>query len=306
MKKQYVSCICCCIIIAAAGCAHDDRQTSDGVKGNLTQQETTSANSYAGIMDEELKELSQYQGIEDTFGLGGFYNLDFDEKGSGYSHVMAQSFLSTGNFQYCYTEDGVIFLGYVVLKDGIYYELLYNTSDGSSIINPYGTMRTEETEEMGTDNIRRRQTLFFLENGEVSKYIGKDVRNITNSEVVDALKQYKGNVDQSAYAVWGTPDEIFNRYYSPEHGLMLDFKYATKADDTLYLCGLNLAPEGYCLTVYDPVKDWFEVWDFSDIYCVQASDGTNEYYLSNLTEEYDYMKNTVQDIESDGYLYISN
>lgn len=280
--------------------------TTDNSKVPEVTTETTSADVSAGIMDEELKELSQYQGIGDTSGLGSFYNLDSDEAGLGYARLMAQSFPSTGKFQYFYTENDVVFLGYVALKDGIYYELLYNTSDGSSLINEYDTLRTEESEEMGNDNIMRRQSLFFLETKDVSKYIGKDVRNITNSEVVDVLKQYQGNVDKSTYEVWGTPDEILNQNYLSEGGLQVDFKYTTEVDGTLYLCNLNLAPQGYCLTVYDPLKDWFEVWDFSNIYCISAADGTKEYYLSNLAEEYDYKKNTVTDIENDGYVYISN
>lgn len=273
---------------------------------NITERETTTAGTYDKIMGEEQKELSWYQGIKDAAKLNAFYNLDSEEETSARSRHMAQSFPSTGNFRYFYTEDDVIFLGVVAQKDGVYYELLYNTSDGSSVVQAYDTVRTEEKEEVGSDNITRRQTLFFLEKEGTSKYIGKDVRNITVSEVVDALKQHKGNTDKAAYEVWGNLKENLERGYSPEYGLLTDLKYTTEVDGALYLCGLNLTPKGYCLTVYDPVKDWFEVWEFDNIYRITAADGTEEYYLSNLTEETEYQKNTVLDIDEDGYVYVGD
>lgn len=306
MIKHITLAICCGMTLFISGCFPNDGMIPDAVLENRTQQETTSTDIDVKIMEEEQNELSKYQGIKDISCLSAFYNLDSEEETSSLSRSMAQSFSSTGKFQYFYTEDDIIFLGLVAQKDEVYFELLYNTSDGSSVVNSYDTMRAEEKEEVGTDNITRKQTLFFLEKKGVSKYIGKDVKNITGSEVVDALKQYKGNTDKATYEVWGTLKENLSRSYSPKQGLMSDFKYTTEIDGTLYLCGLNLAPKGYCLTVYDPVKDWFEVWEFSDIYCITATDGTEEYYLSNRTEEADYEKNTVLDIEKDGYVYLSN
>lgn len=306
MRNKHWILAICCLAIFLTSCSPKNRVTSDEAISNTAPQETASVNTALQMMEEELQELSQYQGIIDTSTLTEFYNLDSEENTSALSRSIAQGFPKTGKYQYFYTENDVLMLAAVALKDGMYYELLYNTVDGSSSVNTYTALRTEETEETGTDNIKRRQTLFFLENVETSKYIGKDVRNLTESEVVDILKKYKGNMDKSAYEIWGNPGEILSQNYSAENGLTTDFKYITEIDEVTYLCGVNLAPNGYCLTVYDPEKDWFEVEKFSHIYCVLTADGTKEYYLSNLPQEYDYKKNTIPDIKNDGYLYITS
>ncbi|MCM1467028.1 MAG: hypothetical protein NC086_02685, partial [Alistipes sp.] len=112
MKKQYVLFICC-IMAVVAGCTSEKQQISNEVTEDIIQQEMTSTDTYVKIMEEEQKELSQYQGIKDAAELNAFYNLDSEEETSALSRSMAQAFPSTGNFRYFYTEDGVIFLGVV-------------------------------------------------------------------------------------------------------------------------------------------------------------------------------------------------
>lgn len=308
MTRYWILSICCAFTFLFVACSQENRQTQtlDEVILNTVQQETTSVDMTVQLMKEELEELSKYRGIADPSVLTGFYNLDSEEETSALSRSMAQGFPKTGKYQYFYMENNALMLVSVALKDGLYYELLYNTVDGSSTVSIYTTLRAEETEELGTDNIKRRQIRFFLENDEVSKYVGKDIRNLTESEVVDAFKQYKGMVDKSAYAAWKAPNEILEQSYSEQYGLMSDFKYTAWAEGILYVCGVNLASDGYCLTVYDPAKDWFEVQIFSKLYCVLTDDGTKEYYLSNQEQNYEYKKNTIADMKNDGYLFITN
>lgn len=307
MKTIFKLCICCfAFTLLFAACSKEDPQTPEKAVLDAAQQETVSAATSASLMDEELEKLSKYRGIADPSVLTGFYNLDSEEETSALSRSMAQGFPKTGKYQYFYMENNALMLVSVALKDGLYYELMYNTVDGSSTVSTYTTLRAEETEELGTDNIKRRQTKFFLENDEVSKYVGKDIRNLTESEVVDAFKQYKGMVDKSAYAAWKAPNEILEQSYSEQYGLMSDFKYTAWVEGILYVCGVNLASDGYCLTVYDPAKDWFEVQIFSKLYCVLTDDGTKEYYLSNQEQNFEYKKNTIADMKNDGYLFITN
>lgn len=251
----------------------------------------------------EMTEAEKYMGISDTSKLLNFYNLDNEEENSSLVKSLMNSFPVNENMQYFTTINEDLYLLYVKKVDEKYHEMVYNTSNGKYGIMIYDDLESSVINEAGTDNVEREITSFYLVSENNRQYAGKSIKNISPSETINILKKYKGITEISDHENWDNPKEFLEKYYSEEYGMQHDFKYTAIVEDKIYLCTINCVPEGYCLTYYDPVKDWFEVCMFK--YLLRAdSDSGFSYYLTN-DENAELKKNSLTDWKNDGFVCIT-
>ncbi len=297
MRKKLIAKVMFLVILvsACAGCGSGNDETGGQAVQLETQEISDELNQvFAG----EIEDFEQYKGIVDATRLQKFYNLDDEEQNSSLANALIRSFPQNEQFKYCQSINGDLYLFYLKKHSDKYYELVCNTKDGSCGIRDFDEVRAETATKQGADNIEREFTSYYLVSDGENRYIGRDARNITISETVDILKRFKGAENISEFADWDDPQEFLDKYYDEENGLQQDLRYAVEIEGTIYLCTINRAPQGYCLTYYDPQKDWFEVYQFKML--AKCMGG---YYLLN-SEESALKENSLENWQADGYLFI--
>lgn len=250
----------------------------------------------------EMKDAENYRGITDASKLQKFYNLDLEDANGSLAQALIRSFPVNEQMQYCKTVNGNLYLFYLKKVGEQYRELVYDTVNGNCGIQIFDEVRSETVTEQGTDNIEREITTYYLVNDRGEQYAGKDARNITASETVNILKKYKGVTDIKEYADWDNPQEILDKYYDEANGMQQDFRYATEDGGTVYLCTVNRMPDGFCLTYYDPAKDWFEVHQFKMLVRLEGKNGY-QYYLTN-DKDAAFKENSFKNWMEDGFVSI--
>lgn len=256
------------------------------------------------VFADELAEMENYKGITDISKAQKIYNLEDESQNSVLALSLIRALPVNGLFQYTQTVQGDIYIFTLKNVDGTYCELVYNTTDGTYGMQVYDDLKTVVETEDGADNITREITAYYLVSGSDEKYIGQFAKNISASETIDILKKYRGQTDISEYAdtEWDNSYEMLEKNYDETYGMQSDMRYIVKADEALYLCTINRAPEGYCLTYYDPAADWFEVREYKLLIRKETGSG-NEYYLTDNADA-SFKKNSLKDGDTDGYVYI--
>lgn len=253
-------------VIIMSGCR--TTPASDGTSETLAETAT--------VADE----IAELESISIETARETFYDLSLGNDNSPVAKVTANSFESSGTFCYVDKVDDEWYIGYVVLKDDIYYDIMKD-SENKITVERYNKLNITESDIELNDNIDRIEKKYSLQNDNQTKDLFTLTRNISPSSVIDVLKQCKGkaNLNEDDKKPYDIPQNIFAKYYN-ENGLNIDFKYLINDETGFKACAIEIIPEGYCLTVYDPVRDWFEVTIYPYLVCIETGD-LKQYYLSD-------------------------
>lgn len=256
------------------------------------------------VFADEIAEMANYKGITDISKAQKIYNLEDESQNSALALSLIRALPVNGLFQYTQTIQKDIYIFTLKNVDGTYCELVYNTAEDTYGMQVYDDLKSVVETEDGADNITREITSYYLVSGSGEKYIGRFAKNITASETIDVLKKYRGQTDISEYAdtEWDNPYEMLEKNYDETYGMQGYMRYIVNTDETLYLCTIHQAPEGYCLTYYDPAADWFEVREYKLLIRKETGSG-NEYYLTDDADA-SFKKNSLKDGDADGFVYI--
>lgn len=300
--KRFINGICMVLLLASFTACTQDNQADDNEDSQIETMEMSEEDK--SIFADEIADMEKYKGVTDISKEQKFYHLDDESKNSTLASSLLWSFPGKGLFQYTQTVQGEVYIYTLKNVEGRYCELFYNTVDGTYGMQEYDSFKSISKTEDGTDNVTREITECYLINGSDEKYIGQYAKNISVSESLDVLKQYKGQTDISTYddMEWDNPYEMLEKNYSEIYGMQYQMKYIVNTDEALYLCTINQAPKGYCLTYYDPAADWFEVREYKLLVRKENSSG-NEYYLTNDADA-SFHKNSLKDGDTDGFVYI--
>lgn len=300
--KRFINGICMVLLLVSFTACTQNNQAGDNEDIQIETIEMSEEDK--SIFANEIADMENYKGITDISKEQKFYHLDDESKNSTLALSLLWSFPGKGLFQYTQTVQGDIYIFTLKNVEGRYCELVYNTVDGTYGMQEYDDFKSVSKTEDGTDNVTREIIKYYLVNGSDEKYIGQYAKNISVSESIDVLKKYKGQTDISTYddMEWDNPYEMLEKDYSEIYGMQYQMRYIVNTDEALYLCTLNQAPKGYCLTYYDPSADWFEVREYKLLIRKENSSG-NEYYLTNDADA-PFYKNSLKDADTDGFVYI--
>lgn len=300
--RRIINGICMILLCLSFTACTQEKPASSGADIQMETVEISDENK--NLFVDEIAEMENYKGITDISKAQKIYNLDDESKNSTLALSLLRALPVNEKFQYAQTVQGELYIFTLKIDGEKCYELVYDTRDGTYGMQVYDDLKSVVETEDGADNITREITAYYLVSGSDEKYIGQFAKNISVSESIDVLKKYKGQTDISAYAdtEWDNPYEMLEKNYDETYGMQSYMKYIVKADETLYLCTINQAPEGYCLTYYDPAADWFEVREYKSLIRKETGAG-NEYYLTDHADAF-FKKNSLKDADTDGFVYI--
>lgn len=300
--RRIINGICMALLCLSFTACTQEKTAND--KADIQIETVEMSEEDKNVFADEIAEMENYKGITDISKAQKIYNLEDESQNSVLALSLIRALPVNGLFQYTQTIQGDIYIFTLKNVDGRYCELVYNTTDGTYGMQVYDDLKSVVETEDGADNITREITAYYLVSGSDEKYIGQFAKNISVSESIDVLKKYEGQTDISAYAdaEWDNPYEMLEKNYDETYGMQSYMRYIVKADETLYLCTINQAPEGYCLTYYDPAADWFEVREYK-LLIKKENGAENEYYLTNDADA-SFKKNSLKDGDTDGFVYI--
>lgn len=210
-----------------------------------------------------------------------FYNMNDEDNSSVLSKRLLKAFEVNNYFYYCGTINGNICLVYIKKVGDEYLELIYDNKNRKYAFLKFNTLEKKIEKGVCSDNIERETTKYYLLSENAKQYIGKSVVVISESETIDLLKKYKHDIEGAQLDITDDINSIMKENYTGTYGLQNDVKFIMYQNKNILLCTINIHPDGYCFTSYNPTTDKFDVKIYKYLYIVYE-DNKYKCYLTDI------------------------
>lgn len=272
---------------------------------------------YSELLADEISELQSYYGITDS-SQAPYVVLDeegFDESDDAQAKEI-HNFIAENYFRYV-TEGDVLKLGYVVKKNDIYYEIIYNPKNNKYTVEEYSEYVREVNGSVDTDNQAVRYLDFYLISSKGNKRHLFSVKSLYSdyTGIDDFIKWTKTSGDWDNIGAINLMQDVSSRKISDDivqfyREVTYDnawagcgYRYIFQEDGKTGICYICYSHNSFVHIAYIPSEDRYDFKEYTGIYRNDEA-GNVSYILSNLDKDADYEKNNIFDDSVRDYLYV--